>query len=54
MKELKKKFCKRTKEIPSLKTIKEELMRNDRIRIDYNSKFNILFIRNLKKTNKKY
>ncbi|WP_299137129.1 hypothetical protein [uncultured Tenacibaculum sp.] len=49
MKELKKTFCNRTKEIPSLKTIKEELMRNDRIRIDYNSKFNILFIRNLKK-----
>lgn len=49
MKELKKTFCNRTKEIPSLETIKEELMRNDRIRIDYNSKFNILFIRNLKK-----
>ncbi|WP_106794960.1 hypothetical protein [Aquimarina sp. Aq78] len=49
MKELKKIFCNRTKEIPSLETIKEELMRNDRIRIDYNSKFNFLFNRNLKK-----
>ena len=49
MKELKKIFCSRTKEIPSLETIKEELIRNDRIRIEYNSKFNFLFIRNLKK-----
>ncbi|TPN86845.1 DUF6896 domain-containing protein [Aquimarina algicola] len=49
MKELKKIFCSRTREIPSLETIKEELSRNDRIRIDYNSKFNFLFIRNLKR-----
>ncbi|WP_298903798.1 hypothetical protein [uncultured Psychroserpens sp.] len=49
MKELRKIFCSRTKEIPSLQTIKEELEKNDRIRIDYNSKFNFLFIRNLKK-----
>lgn len=49
MKELKKIFCSKTREIPSIKTIKEELRKSDRIRIDYNSKFNFLFIRNLKR-----
>ena len=49
MKELKKIFCSRTREIPSLETIKEELRKNDRIRIDYNSKFNSPFIQDLKK-----
>ncbi len=46
---MKKIFCKKTREIPSLETIKEELRKNDRVRIDYNSKFNFLFIRNLKR-----
>ena len=49
MKELKIIFCSKTRDIPSLETIKEELRKNDRIRIDYNSKFDFLFIRNLKR-----
>ncbi len=46
---MKKIFCNRTSEIPSLERIKEELNRNDIIRIEYNSRFNFLFIRNLKR-----
>ena len=42
-------FCSKTREIPSLEIIKEQLREHDRIRIDYNSKFNFLFIRNLKR-----
>ena len=46
---MKKIFCNRTSQIPSLERIKEELNRNDIIRIEYNSRFNFLFIRNLKR-----
>jgi hypothetical protein len=46
---LKKIFCNRTSQIPSLERIKEELNRNDVIRIEYNSRFNFLFIWNLKR-----
>ena len=49
MRELKKIYCNKTKDLPTLEVIIEELKNNDRIRIDYNSKFKFLFLKNLKK-----
>lgn len=46
---MKKIHCNNSREIPSLEIIEEELTRNESIRIDYDSRFNFIFIRNLKR-----